>query len=53
MDAGGRVFEWGVPRVWRKEGDMPGLAMSRSYGDLAAESVGGPRLGAMWHLVIE
>ena len=40
VDAGGRVFEWGVPRVWRKEVDMPGLAMSRSYGDLAAESVG-------------
>lgn len=37
---GGRVFEWGVPRVWLKDVDMPGLAMSRSFGDLAAESVG-------------
>lgn len=38
--AGGRVFEWGVPRVWLKDVDMPGLAMARSFGDLAAESVG-------------
>jgi serine/threonine protein phosphatase PrpC len=38
--SGGRVFEWGVPRVWLKDVDMPGLAMSRSFGDLAAESVG-------------
>lgn len=37
---GGRVFEWGVPRVWKKDVDLPGLAMSRSFGDLAAESVG-------------
>eukprot|EP00516_Mucochytrium_quahogii_P003510 CAMPEP_0203760766 /NCGR_PEP_ID=MMETSP0098-20131031/13992_1 /ASSEMBLY_ACC=CAM_ASM_000208 /TAXON_ID=96639 /ORGANISM=" , Strain NY0313808BC1" /LENGTH=420 /DNA_ID=CAMNT_0050654469 /DNA_START=314 /DNA_END=1573 /DNA_ORIENTATION=- len=37
---GGRVFEWGVSRVWRKDCDMPGLAMARSFGDLAAESVG-------------
>ena len=37
---GGRVFTWGVPRVWLAEADMPGLAMSRSFGDLAAESVG-------------
>ena len=37
---GGRVFEWGVPRVWLKEMDMPGLAMSRSFGDIAAETVG-------------
>lgn len=40
LDAGGRVFAWGVPRVWLKEVDMPGLAVSRSFGDLAAESVG-------------
>ena len=40
MACGGRVFEWGVPRVWLAEVDMPGLAMSRSYGDAAAESVG-------------
>lgn len=26
---GGRVFEWGVPRVWMRDVDMPGLAMSR------------------------
>lgn len=37
---GGRVFEWGVPRVWQRDVDMPGLAMARSFGDLAAESVG-------------
>jgi serine/threonine protein phosphatase PrpC len=40
IDAGGRVFEWGVPRVWLKEVDMPGLAMTRSFGDQAASSVG-------------
>jgi len=38
--SGGRVFEWGVPRVWLKDADMPGLAMARSFGDLAAETVG-------------
>lgn len=38
--SGGRVFEWGVPRVWLRDVDMPGLAMSRSFGDLAAETVG-------------
>lgn len=38
--AGGRVFEWGVPRVWLQDVDMPGLAMARSFGDLAAETVG-------------
>lgn len=37
---GGRVFEWGVPRVWLRDADMPGLAMARSFGDEAAESVG-------------
>jgi serine/threonine protein phosphatase PrpC len=37
---GGRVFEWGVSRVWLADVDMPGLAMSRSFGDQAAESVG-------------
>ena len=37
--ANGRVFEWGVPRVWLKDVDLPGLAVSRSFGDLAAESV--------------
>ncbi|GBG26779.1 Protein phosphatase, putative [Hondaea fermentalgiana] len=37
---GGRVFEWGVPRVWQRDVDMPGLAMARSFGDLAAEAVG-------------
>lgn len=37
---GGRVFEWGVPRVWLKDADMPGLAMARSFGDMAAETVG-------------
>lgn len=37
---GGRVFEWGVPRVWLRDVDMPGLAMARSFGDAAAETVG-------------
>jgi len=36
--SGGRVFEWGVPRVWLKDVDMPGLAMARSMGDLAAHA---------------
>ncbi|KAF0687470.1 Aste57867_20779 [Aphanomyces stellatus] len=36
----GRVFEYGVPRVWLKDIDMPGLAMSRSFGDSIATSVG-------------
>eukprot|EP00753_Platysulcus_tardus_P003910 PLAT12502.26.p1 GENE.PLAT12502.26~~PLAT12502.26.p1 ORF type:complete len:449 (+),score=214.05 PLAT12502.26:65-1411(+) len=40
LSEGGRVFEWGVPRVWLRDVDMPGLAMSRSFGDVAAESVG-------------
>ena len=38
--SGGRVFEWGVPRVWLKNADMPGLAMSRSFGDQCAQSIG-------------
>ena len=37
---GGRVFEWGVSRIWLSNVDMPGLAMSRSFGDFAGESVG-------------
>ena len=40
VNAGGRVFDWGVPRVWLQDLDMPGLSMSRSFGDLAAETVG-------------
>ncbi|CAK4067864.1 unnamed protein product [Aphanomyces euteiches] len=36
----GRVFEYGVPRVWLQDIDMPGLAMSRSFGDSIATSVG-------------
>ncbi|OQR97645.1 phosphatase 2C [Thraustotheca clavata] len=40
LDTNGRVFEWGVPRVWLKDVDMPGLAMSRSFGDSVATSVG-------------
>ena len=37
----GRVFEWGgVPRVWLPEVDMPGLAISRSFGDFALHNVG-------------
>ena len=30
----------GPPRVWLKEEDLPGLAMSRSFGDRVAHSVG-------------
>ena len=33
---GGRVMEWGVPRVWLADEDLPGLAMSRSFGDVVA-----------------
>ena len=38
--SGGRIFEWGVPRVWLRDVDMPGLAMTRSFGDDAASTVG-------------
>lgn len=30
----------GPPRVWIKEEEIPGLAMSRSFGDRVAASVG-------------
>ncbi len=40
LACGGRVFEWGVSRVWLRDADIPGLAMSRSFGDIAAETVG-------------
>jgi serine/threonine protein phosphatase PrpC len=36
----GRVFEWGTFRVWLKDIDMPGLAMSRSFGDAVAKTIG-------------
>ncbi|KAF4039029.1 Protein phosphatase 2C [Phytophthora infestans] len=36
----GRVFEWGSYRVWLQDVDMPGLAMSRSFGDSVAKTVG-------------
>lgn len=36
----GRVFEWGTFRVWLQDVDMPGLAMSRSFGDAVAKTVG-------------
>ncbi|KAL0583540.1 hypothetical protein ABG067_006564 [Albugo candida] len=36
----GRVFEWGSYRVWIQDIDMPGLAMSRSFGDGIARTVG-------------
>ena len=39
-DAGGRIFEWGVPRVWLADVDMPGIAITRSFGDVVAENVG-------------
>ena len=30
----------GPERVWKKEGDVPGFAMSRSFGDEVAHNVG-------------
>jgi serine/threonine protein phosphatase PrpC len=36
----GRVFEWGSFRVWLQDVDMPGLGMSRSFGDAVAKTVG-------------
>ena len=30
----------GPERVWKKEGDVPGLAMSRSFGDEVGHEVG-------------
>jgi hypothetical protein len=30
----------GPPRVWLKKQDIPGLAMTRSFGDEVAASVG-------------
>lgn len=36
----GRVSEWGSHRVWLQDVDMPGLAMSRSFGDSVAKTVG-------------
>ena len=45
--AGGRIepfYENGEPvgpaRIWIQEQNIPGLAMSRSFGDLVAASVG-------------
>jgi len=48
LDRGGRIEPMrdedntfiGPPRVWLKEQDYPGLAMSRSFGDRVAHSVG-------------
>ena len=48
--AGGKVQKlrdprlgWvGPPRVWQRNGLIPGLAMSRSFGDLMAAEVGNP-----------
>ena len=45
---GGRVFPYidddgkyyGPQRIWLKNDDVPGLAMSRSFGDVVAHSVG-------------
>mmetsp|Transcript_26861 Transcript_26861/g.23718 ORF Transcript_26861/g.23718 Transcript_26861/m.23718 type:complete len:82 (+) Transcript_26861:176-421(+) len=38
IDQAGRMK--GPPRVWHKNHDMPGLAMSRSMGDSSAAQVG-------------
>ena len=35
-----RIFDFGPFRVWFKTENFPGLAMSRSFGDKAAHSVG-------------
>jgi len=48
IESGGRVDTYydyngqpmGPYRVWMKEQNIPGLAMSRSLGDLVAASVG-------------
>eukprot|EP00752_Nemacystus_decipiens_P018531 g16614.t1 len=47
LRAGGRVFSIGYsdgvdgpPRVWLKDVDVPGLAMSRTLGDVVAHTVG-------------
>ena len=48
IEAGGRVMSYsdengeptGPARVWLKEQNIPGLAMSRSIGDMVAKSVG-------------
>ena len=48
VQAGGRVDSYrdlngnkiGPDRVWLKEEDLPGLAMSRSFGDQVAGTVG-------------
>jgi serine/threonine protein phosphatase PrpC len=32
--------ESGIKRVWKKKSDQPGLAMSRSIGDVLAHSIG-------------
>lgn len=48
MNAGGRVDSYrdtqgnkvGPERVWLLNEDIPGLAMSRSFGDRVAQSVG-------------
>ena len=38
--AGGRIFTWGVPRIWLPMIDMPGIAISRSFGDRAVQTIG-------------
>lgn len=48
LEHGGRIEaykdengnDFGPPRVWLKDEDVPGLAMSRSFGDEVAASVG-------------
>jgi serine/threonine protein phosphatase PrpC len=32
--------ESGIKRIWKKKSDLPGLAMSRSIGDVLAHSIG-------------
>lgn len=52
LGCGGRVFEWGVPRVWLRNEDMPGLAMARSFGDQARAGEGGGQSLAAGTLVV-
>ena len=48
LQAGGRIcpykdkhgVELGPPRIWLKCEDVPGLAMSRSFGDAKAKTIG-------------
>ena len=48
LKSGGRIEPYldenneyyGLERLWLKDGNVPGLAMNRSFGDIVAHSVG-------------